>query len=105
MENLEKIICASNYYNDGIVYTHSPKNIAIGYVICGRRHHNCLQTFAQIYGFPYNEKALAIMQTEVEGFMTSENRFLDRKEAYIVALKSNQVSPKEKEYLYSEDLY
>jgi hypothetical protein len=51
----EKIICAANYYNDGKVRTHSPNNIRIGFITCGRRHHNRIITFTQIVGFPYSK--------------------------------------------------
>ena len=104
----EKIICAANYYNDGKEYPHNPINITIGFVVCGRRHHNCIQTFTQIVGFPYTEQGHKINNTEVQGFMTSKNRFVDRKEALIIALESNQVIDKSQirnDNLYSEDLY
>lgn len=37
----EDIRCAAIYYNDGNEYPHQPRNIDIGYVLCGLRHHNC----------------------------------------------------------------
>jgi hypothetical protein len=100
-----KIICAANYYNDGKEYVHNPVNIKIGYIICGRRHHNCNQTFAQIYGFPYSKEANLIQQTEIEGFLTTDNRFVDRKEGYQIALDARQIVKKDIPKLYSEDLY
>lgn len=87
----EFILCAANYYNDGLKHTFSPKNIKIGYVICGRRHHNCIDLFAMMVGFPYSEKSLALHKTEIQGFMTSTDRFVDRKEALIIANKSKQI--------------
>lgn len=101
----EFILCAANYYNDGKEYIHNPVNIKIGYIICGRRHHNCIQTFAQIYGFPYSKEANIIQQTEIEGFLTSKNRFLNREEAYRVAFAAAQCDKKDNVRLYSEDLY
>ena len=47
----EYILSAANYYNDEIKHQHQPNNIEIGFVICGRRHHNCIGTFTQISGF------------------------------------------------------
>jgi hypothetical protein len=46
---------------------------------------------------------------DIQGFITSKDRFVDRKEAYKIAVQSGQVhsnslQPELKE-LYSEDLY
>jgi hypothetical protein len=87
----EFIICAANYYNDGNIHIHAPLNIAKGYVICGRRHHNCIETFAKIVGFPYSNDALKLANTEIQGFLTNINRFVDRKEAYKIAFEANQI--------------
>lgn len=105
---MEKIICAANYYNDGVVYDFRPKNIEEGFVICGHRHHNCIFIFAKIYGFPYSEEAKKILQTEVQGFLTNTNRFVGRVEALEIAQKADQVItgyPNEALGLFSEDLY
>ncbi len=107
----ERILCACNYYNDNAVYVFKPKNIAWGFVTCGLRHCDCIQTFAQIVGFPYNENGLKIMRTEEQGFLTSENRFVGRKEAYKIAFEADQIIGPNKVYaennigLTSEDLY
>lgn len=108
---MEKIICAANYYNDEQVRVHQPKNIDVGFVVCGRRHHNCIQTFAQIVGFPYNENGFKIQRTEIQGFLTNTNRFVGRKEAYKIAFEADQIIGPNKGYsensigLTSEDLY
>lgn len=105
----ERIICAANYYDDGRSdHGYVPHNIKIGFIVCGHRHHNCIHTFAQIVGFPYNKKGLKIMRTEIQGFLTSTNRFLNRKEALEVARAANQIITGEgnsKLGLFSEDLY
>lgn len=107
----EFIICAANYYDDGEVRDHSPDNIGRGFITCGRRHHNCIETFAQIVGFPYSVKALELMKTERQGFLTSDNRWVDRKEAYEIAFHNNQIvgpnkgCPTNDIGLTSEDLY
>lgn len=107
-EQIEYIICAANHYDDGIEHVHQPKNIKTGYVVCGRRHHNCVTTFAQIVGFPYDEKALKIKNTEKQGFLTNTDRFVERHEALNIARLADQVLD-EKEVraigLHSEDLY
>ncbi len=108
---MEFIICAANYYNDGIVRVHKPKNIEIGFVTCGRRHHNCISTFAQIVGFPYSDEAHKIHLTEEQGFLTSYDRFVSRKEAYKIAFAADQIqgpnNGREENSigLTSEDLY
>lgn len=105
---MEKIICAANYYNDNKEYAYQPINIKIGFITCGRRHHNCIVTFAQIVKFPYSEESSLIQDTEIQGFLTSTNRFVDRFEAYQIALKQNQiVNTKDLivNKLFSENLY
>jgi hypothetical protein len=107
----EYILCAANYYNDGKKHDHTPKNIEVGFITAGRRHHNCIGTFAQIVGFPYTEAGHELHRTEVQGFLTNTNRFVNRKEAYQIAFKANQIKGPNKGYsensigLTSEDLY
>jgi len=40
-EKPEYVICAANHFNDGKQYEHQPKNIKQGFIVTGRRHHNC----------------------------------------------------------------
>lgn len=112
IEGNERIICAANYYNDGKTHSHQPKNIpTTGFVVCGRRHHNCIHTFAMIVGFPYSEEGHRIHRTEVQGFLTNTNRFVTRKEAYKIAFAADQIKGPNKGQsensigLTSEDLY
>ncbi len=107
-KNKEYILCPSCWYDDGIKHVHQPTNIKVGYITSGQRHHNCMGTFAQIVGFPYNEKALKINRTEVQGFLTSKNRFVGRKLALKIAIESLQLMGKDTQKateLHSEDLY
>jgi hypothetical protein len=99
----EYILCAAIWYNrltPNII--HQPKNVHTGFVLCGHRHHNVIQIGAELAG-------LRLKERDVQGFITSKNRFVDRKEAYIIAIKSGQIqSPSaedELKDLYSEDLY
>jgi len=87
----EFIICAANHYNDGKQHTHSPKNIDSGFVVCGRRHHNCINTFGMIVGFPYTADGHKLHKTEVQGFLTSKDRFVTRKEALEIAINAKQL--------------
>ena len=101
MNTTEHIICAAIWFKDKIDHPHQPVNIHTGYVVCGKRHDNCYITVAiianqslQEYEFIPNE----------HGFLTSQNRFVNRQEAGEIAFKAGQIS-KETNCLISEDLY
>ena len=104
----ETIICAAIWYNDGQLRPHLPKNIDTGIVSAGFRHPNCFTTLSVL--FP-NRDYLVVSDEErkcKQGFLTSSNRFVDRKEAAKIALEAGQIT--ELKYgneneLYSEDLY
>ncbi|MHB8871063.1 MAG: hypothetical protein ACYC5G_01225 [Candidatus Doudnabacteria bacterium] len=100
----EYILCAANYYNDDKTHSYSPKNIYKGFVICGRRHHNCIEQFAMMVGFPYTPEGMKLHQTEKQGFLTNADRFVDRVEASEIAFESGQTKEKQTR-LFSEDLY
>ena len=76
-----------------------------GDIIRGHRHHNCIRTVRDI-------PRMKEMQLSEQGFMTSNNEFVDREEAYIIFLGSGEISCDEerspmskRSKLYSEDLY
>ena len=101
METQEKILCAAIYYDDGKEREHMPRNTKTGVVTCGARHPNC---FAIMYAlFPNRE----YLNSAIQGFLTSDNKFVDRKVAAGIALASGQI--KELNYLNGEldssDLY
>jgi hypothetical protein len=96
----EYILCSAVWFDDGREYVHQPDNIERGYVICGRRHHNCFAILGQLLDEDKNYKTLE----DVQGFLTSLNKFVDRKEAGIVAFNAGQTKEL-KETLYSEDLW
>lgn len=100
--NFEKeyVICAAIYFDDGKEHVHQPKNIHTGYVVSGRRHHNCFATLS-VLGIR------DIESKKTQGFLTSKDRFLDRHQSMEIAIACGQVkedgnvgSP-----LFSEDLY
>ena len=107
---MERILCAAVHYNDGIEYVHQPYNIKTGIVICGHRHHNCLHNLWILKGEANVLKKL--LQRDSQGFLTSENRYVTRKEAFLIAKAAGQLlypkvfDPEEKDcILISEDLY
>ena len=94
----EYILCSAIWYQDGEIYVHQPKNIEMGFVICGRRHHNIVNTIGQKFYFRTAENS------HVQGFLTNLDRFVDRKEAAQIAFNYGQIPALKKE-LFSEDLY
>lgn len=97
----EYILCSAIWFDDGEdTYNHQPINIKTGYVVCGQRHHNCFNTKAILQGVKTERNTI----DDVQGFLTNKNRFVGREEAAIIAFNANQIK-KEKQTLYSEDLY
>ncbi len=108
MENSpEKILCAANWYKD-IKLTRGdfpkghllPKNIKAGIVFSGHRHLQCLYQMIAMTGKVQYESG-----REEQGFLTSHNRFVNRREgAKIHVANGGKLNYSAKE-LYSEDLY
>lgn len=98
---MEYILCSAIYFNDGVKHVHQPKNIDTGFVVCGRRHHNCFATFNAI---GVSKPKRIERMDEVQGFLTNTDRFVDRVEGAEIAYASGQTSTK-KAKLFSEDLY
>ena len=101
MPNIPYIICAAIWFKDGNKYSHQPKNVDSGLVVCGRRHHNCFLTVADIKDVPYKDYGYS---ENIQGFLTSDDRFVNRKEAGEIAFKAKQTEKLE-DCLFSEDLY
>lgn len=105
---IEKILCSAVWYDDGEFYPHSPRNIRTGLVIGGLRHCNCITVMAALLG---NRASRMRKAKEIQGFLTTHGRFLNRYGAYDLAVKVKQLKePKGKiretpPQLYSEDLW
>lgn len=95
------IICAAIWFNDGKKHKHQPRNIDSGFVVAGRRHHNVFLTVADIKDVPYKNYGYS---ENIQGFLTSDDRFVNRKEAGQIAFDAGQTA-KLTECLFSEDLY
>lgn len=93
----EYILCAAIWYKDGEKYQEQPLNIDSGYVLCGRRHSNCI---SNAFVFDVSLKEIEHEQ----GFLTSRNRFLNREEAAKIANEAGQTLV-ETNHLLSEHLY
>jgi hypothetical protein len=107
----EKILCAAIWYKDfPLVKTdieipgfERPLNCDRGMVFMGHRHHNCMYQMIAISG-KYQHQA----GEEIQGFLTSKNRFVNRNEGLEIALKMNQVIDLDDVHgykLYSDNLY
>lgn len=80
-------------------------------IICGYRHSDCYETLYKLNS--QLSKEARKQGLIIEGFLATNNRFLNRYEAYDEALHCGQLSAVNREYkteqhesiLYSEDLY
>lgn len=91
----EFILCASIYYN--------------GTIINGRRHSDCYDILRNLVSDIADNE---MPQREHQGFLTSLNRFVDRKEGWRIAKENNQIKwglkfsdNGEERQLISENLY
>jgi len=98
----EHIICSALHIKNEKQYVHQPKNIDWGFVVCGRRHHNC---FATLFMIDSNVNKNTITQ----GFLTNTDRFVDRTEAFQIAKWAGQIITPNDQFeeciLTSEDIY
>lgn len=92
---MEKIICAAIQ----IVKT--------GKIYYGHRHPHCIEAMNGELSWTMNRQEIGKVE-KIQGFITNENRFVDRKEGLKIALANNQVkdvSDVRGDNLHSEDLY
>lgn len=90
---MEYILCAAIDYN--------------GIIISGHRHRNCNDVLRKL---KQGIKETEIPNRDKQGFLTSENRYVNRGEAFVIAKKQNQIINRiiidfDKCDLTSEDLY
>jgi hypothetical protein len=81
---VELVMCAANYYNDGLDYLYQPYNIDKGFVICGWRHGCCGTSYMAA------DKGATKWDNCVQGFLTTKNRFLTRAEALELVISTGQ---------------
>lgn len=101
----EYIICAAIWFHDDIKHDHQPFNIDLGFVVCGHRHHNCYMTVSLL---SKEDIRTIVFHHDTQGFVTNTNRFVNRQEAWHIALKAGQLDESTKNLpksLFSEDLY
>jgi hypothetical protein len=101
----EQIICAAIWYRDlelKKVFDANvlPVNLDKGIVFCGHRHPHCMYSMCSITGLRQSEAG-----HEVQGFLTSKNRFVDREEGARIHVQNGGKLKYSTVQLYSEDLY
>lgn len=94
----EKIICAAI------------RMAETGKVFYGHRHDQCINSMNSELSWILNRQQIAALE-KIQGFVTNESRFVDRKEGWKIALNAGQIiniekiTDREDQLLFSEDLY
>lgn len=111
MKNREYILCSAVWFpNLPLINTevleprgYRPIGCPTGVVFSGHRHHNCLYQMVAVTGLTDHQAGHGI-----QGFLTNLNRFVEREEAFNIAMAANQIidlNNARGKKLYSEDLY
>ena len=102
----EYILCAAIWYKDleNEIKQSLPINCESGIVILGHRHGQCIQTLLALKGLRTVTYTPDGAGHHTQGFLTSKNRFVNRKEAAQIAFDMGQTKDL-KGLLFSEDLY
>ena len=103
---MERIYSAAIWYKDLPTAKYLPTNINTGIVVEGHRHADIIRTVINLIGKRTCKSGENCSGNSVEGFVTNENRFVDRTEALQIARDANQIiSDTTFPQLYSEDIY
>lgn len=103
----ERIACSAIHVNDGVTYASQPVNITTGMVFCGLRHFNCFPAIHKAFLGCTLPGGSAGEEKQVQGFVTTHNRFVDRDEALAIARAAGQqlLRGENITWLSSEDLW
>lgn len=74
MKQPEFILCAAINYD--------------GNIVCGHRHGDCYELLKSIIKDIDNDK---LPDRDSQGFLTSENRYVSRQDAWVIAKKNKQI--------------
>lgn len=104
---IERISCAAIWYKDlklkKIIESNVlPVNCDKGLVFCGHRHPHCMYSMSSITGL---RSVTTQVGEYIQGFLTTFNRFVDRKEGARIHVANGGKLNYSSETLYSEDLY
>jgi len=104
---MNKILCAAIWYKELKTATYNPTNINKGVVVGGYRHHDIISSVLALTGKRTVLKGKNSVGEYVQGFITTDNLFVDREEGLKIATEANQIIAKlySRNALYSEDLY
>lgn len=98
------LLCSAIWYKDLPTMRLLPNNCDKGIVLCGWRHGNIIAQMQATMGLRtvvHGENSAGEYE---QGFLTNDNRFVERAEAAEIAFKSGQIKV-EKTYLFSEDVW
>jgi len=89
MNNKEFILCAAIHYKNGAETT--VYGVEDGVIVCGRRHGDCYAILKGILNIGDDYNIDDLPDRDEQGFLTSENRFVSRREAWFIAKKNKQI--------------
>lgn len=96
------IACAAIWFKNDQDLMDAPYGITKGWVLCGHNHKQITELYARMTGKVPEPSEMRMMK----GFLTSDDCFVSRKSAAIIALKAGQVLEKDNiQELTSEDIY
>lgn len=103
----EYILCSAIWYQElplerEIEHNVLPINCDRGIVFCGHRHTHCMYSMIAVTGKRSVETEVG---EYVQGFLTSENRFVNREEGSKIHVANGGKLTFSQRELYSEDLY
>ena len=97
----EYILCSAIWYKEvNPRGNHRPINTPRGVVLCGFRHGDIISQVLPLSG----ERQFKLGE-HIQGFLTSTNRFVDRKEGAKIFINCGGTLKYSESKLYSEDLY
>lgn len=88
----EKIICSAVYLPE------------LDKIFYGHRHSHCIQAMNSELSWTMNRQEIAKVE-KIQGFVTTEGRFVNREEAGIIFEKSTGKKMENPPRLFSEDIY
>lgn len=102
---MERIISAAIWYKEFPIFNNNTKfrnpiNITEGAVFCGYRHNTIIALVNDL-----TNKRQFELGEYTQGFLTTENRFVDRAEAAKIHKKNGGKTQYDKDELFSEDVY
>ena len=102
---MERIYSAAIWYKQLPTAKRLPNNILYGVVVKGHRHADIIETVYNLLGKRTVRFAEDGVGEHEQGFVTNQNRYVNRTEAMVIALKAKQVKSNLSTELFSEDLY